>query len=258
VPDVGELARRSDVIVSICPPHAALAVAEEVAAAVADREPPLYVEANAVSPDTVTAVAELLGPANVVDGAVIGPPGWERGTTVLWLAGARAQVVADLFADSPFDARVLGPRLGAASALKACFAVQSKAIPAAWCARSSPRRSRSCPPPPGGEGAASGRGPHKDQSGGPHRHDSGVSEDTRPVPFPTRRARSPGRVDRAERRLVSLATAPEYADVSTRTLRRYISHGRLTGYRVGPRLIKVDLNELDRLARPIPTAHRPG
>jgi len=132
VPDVAELARRSDVIVSICPPHAAPAVAEEVAAAVADREPPLYVEANAVSPDTVTAVAELLGPDNVVDGAVIGPPGWKRGTTVLWLAGARAQVVADLFADSPFDARVLGPRLGAASALKACFALQSKAIPAAW------------------------------------------------------------------------------------------------------------------------------
>ena len=29
---------------------------------------------------------------------------------------------------------------------------------------------------------------------------------------------------------------------------------RLTGYRVGPRLLKVDLNDLDRLARPIPTA----
>jgi 3-hydroxyisobutyrate dehydrogenase-like beta-hydroxyacid dehydrogenase len=134
VPDVAEVARRADVIVSICPPHAALSVATEVAAAVADREPPLYVEANAVSPDTVTAVAELLGPDNVVDGAVIGPPGWERGTTVLWLAGERAQVAAELFAGSPFDARVLGPRLGAASALKACFALQSKAIPAAWLA----------------------------------------------------------------------------------------------------------------------------
>ncbi len=59
------------------------------------------------------------------------------------------------------------------------------------------------------------------------------------------------------RRLVSLAAAAEYADLSTRTLRRYISAGRLTGYRVGPRLIKIDLNELERLLRPIPTAHRP-
>jgi excisionase family DNA binding protein len=59
------------------------------------------------------------------------------------------------------------------------------------------------------------------------------------------------------RRLASLATAAAYADVSTRTLRRYISKGRLTGYRVGPRLVKVDLNELEALARPIPTARAP-
>ena len=60
------------------------------------------------------------------------------------------------------------------------------------------------------------------------------------------------------RRLVGLAAAAAYADVSTRTLRRYIAHGRLTGYRVGPRLVKIDLNELDELARPIPTARGPG
>ncbi len=32
------------------------------------------------------------------------------------------------------------------------------------------------------------------------------------------------------------------------------SQGRLTGYRVGPRLVKVDLKEWEALARPIPTA----
>lgn len=141
VPDVAELARRSDVIVSICPPHAARAVAEQVAAAVAGRDVPLYVEANAVAPATVTGIADLLGPDGVVDGAVIGPPGWQRGTTVLWLAGDQAPAIADLFAGSPFDARVLGRDLGAASALKACFAVQSKAIPAAWLALTAAARS---------------------------------------------------------------------------------------------------------------------
>lgn len=60
------------------------------------------------------------------------------------------------------------------------------------------------------------------------------------------------------RHLVGLSAAAAYADVSTRTLRRYIAQGRLTGYRVGPRLVKVDLTELDELARPIPTARRPG
>lgn len=135
VPDLAELARRSHVIVSICPPHAALDVAEQVADALGDRaERPLYVDANAVSPATVARIAELLGAEHVVDGSVIGPPAWERGTTVLWLSGARAEVVAELFAHSPFDARVLGADLGAASALKVCFGLQSKAIPALWLA----------------------------------------------------------------------------------------------------------------------------
>ena len=45
------LARRSDVIVSVCPPHAARAVAEEVARPLLQPpRQPLYVDANAVSP----------------------------------------------------------------------------------------------------------------------------------------------------------------------------------------------------------------
>ncbi|HTK64427.1 MAG TPA: DUF1932 domain-containing protein [Pseudonocardia sp.] len=137
VPDVAAVARRCDVIISICPPHAAVDVAEQVAAALPDRlgPPPIYVEANAVSPATVGRIADLLGPAvSLVDGAVIGPPAWKPGTSVLWLAGPDAAVVAGLFTGSPFEARVLGPDPGAASALKACFALQSKALPAIWLA----------------------------------------------------------------------------------------------------------------------------
>lgn len=135
VPDLAGLAARSHVIVSVCPPHAALDVAREVAAALEGRaDRPLYVDANAVSPDTVRAIGDLFGPDRVVDGAIIGPPAWEPGRTVLWLAGAAAPAVAELFAGSPFTARVLGPELGAASALKACFALQSKALPALWLA----------------------------------------------------------------------------------------------------------------------------
>jgi hypothetical protein len=51
---------------------------------------------------------------------------------VLWLSGPAAPEVAALFSGSPFDARVLGTELGTASALKACFALQSKALPAIW------------------------------------------------------------------------------------------------------------------------------
>lgn len=54
------------------------------------------------------------------------------------------------------------------------------------------------------------------------------------------------------RRYASVAEAAVYAGVCERTIRRYITDGRIPGYRVGPRLIKVDLNEMDRLIRPIP------
>lgn len=59
-------------------------------------------------------------------------------------------------------------------------------------------------------------------------------------------------------RYVPLADGARYATVCTRTLRRWIAAGDLTGYRAGPRLIRVDLNELDSLMRPIPTAAGSG
>lgn len=137
VPDAADLARRAQVIISICPPHAARDVAREVADALGDRtERPLYVDANAVSPDTVREIDCVLGPGTVCDGAVIGPPAWQRGTTVLWLSGPGADAAAGLFEGSPFDARVLGQEIGTASGLKACFALQSKALPTVWLALS--------------------------------------------------------------------------------------------------------------------------
>ncbi len=105
VPDLAELARRSHVIVSCCPPHAALDVAREVAAAL-DGRAAVYVDGNGSDPATIAAMEQLMGAENVVAARVEGPPAWERGTTVLWLTGTAAGTVAALFEGSPFDARV--------------------------------------------------------------------------------------------------------------------------------------------------------
>lgn len=59
---------------------------------------------------------------------------------------------------------------------------------------------------------------------------------------------------RTTRRLASIPTAADYAAVCTKTIRRRISDGSLTGYRMGPRVIRVDLDELDAMLRPIPSA----
>lgn len=57
--------------------------------------------------------------------------------------------------------------------------------------------------------------------------------------------------NKAQRRLASIPAAAESADVSTKTIRRWIAQGRIGGYRVGPRLIKVDLNELEASFQPV-------
>jgi excisionase family DNA binding protein len=54
-------------------------------------------------------------------------------------------------------------------------------------------------------------------------------------------------------RYAPLPQAADYAACSPRTIRRMIAAGLLTGYRLGPRLVRVDLNEVDALLHPIPT-----
>lgn len=54
------------------------------------------------------------------------------------------------------------------------------------------------------------------------------------------------------RRLVSVDDAAAQLNVSTKTIRRRIADGQLTAYRLGPRLIRVDMDEAERrLLRPI-------
>jgi excisionase family DNA binding protein len=51
----------------------------------------------------------------------------------------------------------------------------------------------------------------------------------------------------------TIADASREFRVSERTVRRWISAGRLTAYRTGPRLVRIDMNEMDDLLRIIPT-----
>nr|WP_237211713.1 helix-turn-helix domain-containing protein [Rhodococcus ruber] len=62
----------------------------------------------------------------------------------------------------------------------------------------------------------------------------------------------------SRRRLVSVAQAAEELGVCGRTIRNRISDGTITGYRLGPRLLRVDLDELDALLRPVATAPKRG
>ena len=56
------------------------------------------------------------------------------------------------------------------------------------------------------------------------------------------------------RRWVSPSAAAEHLGVTDRTIRNYVAAGRLTGYRLGKRAVRLDLDEVDALLRPIPAA----
>jgi len=119
---LAEIVTRSDVIVSVCPPHAALDVARQVAGFRG-----LYLDANAISPGTareVAAIAEA-GGASYADGGIVGPPPVAPGATRLYLSGPRAAEIQALFDGTDVDARVVPPP-GMASAVKMAYASWTK------------------------------------------------------------------------------------------------------------------------------------
>jgi 3-hydroxyisobutyrate dehydrogenase-like beta-hydroxyacid dehydrogenase len=117
---VAALLARAEVVLSICPPHAALETAE-----LATGFDGVYVDANAISPDTARAAQAAVG-ARFVDGGIIGPPPSQPGTTRLYLSGDDAAAVAELFDATALEAIVVDGEVGAASALKMTYAAWTK------------------------------------------------------------------------------------------------------------------------------------
>jgi 3-hydroxyisobutyrate dehydrogenase-like beta-hydroxyacid dehydrogenase len=119
------LIAKSSVILSICPPHAALDVARQVAAA---GYAGCYVDANAISVATAEQVAGIVTAAGAayVDGGIIGQPPEVAGHTRLYLSGPRADEVRVLFNRSRLDARVAEGPLYAASTVKMAYAAWTK------------------------------------------------------------------------------------------------------------------------------------
>jgi 3-hydroxyisobutyrate dehydrogenase-like beta-hydroxyacid dehydrogenase len=126
--DVETLARAAqaaDIVFSVCPPHAALELAHAVAACGFGG---VYVDANAVSAQTtreVGRVVEAAG-ADYVDAGIIGPPPIPGASVRLYVCGSHAAAIAALFEGCIMQAIVLDGPVGAASALKVCYAAWNK------------------------------------------------------------------------------------------------------------------------------------
>jgi 3-hydroxyisobutyrate dehydrogenase-like beta-hydroxyacid dehydrogenase len=124
--DLETLVRESDIILSVCPPHNAEEVGNEVAALDFNG---LYLEGNAIAPDRTRRIEKVVTAkgASFVDGGIIGGPAWEVGdSTMLHLSGIDADAIADLFEGSPLNTNIISDQVGAASALKMAYAAYTK------------------------------------------------------------------------------------------------------------------------------------
>ncbi|MFC1885894.1 DUF1932 domain-containing protein [Thermodesulfobacteriota bacterium] len=128
-----EICSRCSTIISVCPPHAAKEVAEQVLACSFKG---IYADVNAISPQRVKRIGQLMSDAGVefVDGGIIGGPAWTPDTTWLYLSGRAADQVAACFTGGPLATEVIGGDIGKASALKMCFAANTKGTTALLCA----------------------------------------------------------------------------------------------------------------------------
>jgi 3-hydroxyisobutyrate dehydrogenase-like beta-hydroxyacid dehydrogenase len=120
---IAAVARQAGIILSVCPPHAAADVAWAVHGFRG-----LYVDANAIAPGTTREVAQMITDTGgrYVDGGIIGLPPTAPGSTRLYLSGPDAETVQALFEGTDLDARIAGPALTAASAVKMSYAAWTK------------------------------------------------------------------------------------------------------------------------------------
>lgn len=121
------------VIVSVCPPHAAEEVAEQV---IEHSFQGLYLDANAISPQRTVRIGTAMKAAGIdfLDGGIIGEPAWQPQKTWLYLSGQKAEDVAASFSGGPLETSAIGESIGKASALKMCYAAYTKGTTALLCA----------------------------------------------------------------------------------------------------------------------------
>ena len=135
IEDVGsldELVRRSDLVLSLLVPAEAPAVASGVAAAMASTgSTPAFADCNAVSPETSKAMGPAIEAAGgvFIDAGIIGGPPSDTYAPRFYASGADTSALAELNAKG-IDVIAVGSEAGRASAIKMCYASQTKGITA--------------------------------------------------------------------------------------------------------------------------------
>jgi putative dehydrogenase len=122
--DERELLAGADYFLSILPPDQAEALASRLAPALQSLPvKPVYVDCNAISPQTAERVAAIVAPtgADFVDGGIIGGPPREGYSPAIYASGMQAERTKPI-QDYGIDWRIIDGPVGAASGLKMSYA----------------------------------------------------------------------------------------------------------------------------------------
>lgn len=135
IEDVGSLDRvvaDADTIFSVLPSAAAPILASEVANRLVGRDRPVtFVECNALAPQTVREIGEVVSSAGgrVVDVGIIGSPPTESRGPRFYASGPCVDDFV-VFRDFGLDVRPIGQEIGQASGIKMCYAALTKGLSA--------------------------------------------------------------------------------------------------------------------------------
>jgi 3-hydroxyisobutyrate dehydrogenase-like beta-hydroxyacid dehydrogenase len=133
-PDFDALVSQIDLFISVLVPSEATQLAEDVAAAmVRSNAHPVYVDANAIAPQTVRKIEAIIreAGANFVDAGIIGGPPRTGYSPSIPCSGPDTTVFEAL-KDHALNVSVVGDKVGQASGLKMVYAASTKGTTALW------------------------------------------------------------------------------------------------------------------------------
>lgn len=128
VPTYADLVREADVLLSILVPAQAVNAAQRVAEVLVETgADPVYADCNAIAPQTVRAIGEIITEAGgtFIDGSIVGGPPRGESHPRLYVSGPDT---APMEALNEYGLHVvpLGEEIGLASALKMCYSAWTK------------------------------------------------------------------------------------------------------------------------------------
>jgi 3-hydroxyisobutyrate dehydrogenase-like beta-hydroxyacid dehydrogenase len=125
-----DLVSEADVLLSILVPAQAVQAAQKIGRAMAENHTDLlYVDCNAIAPQTARRIGEMIAGSGgrFVDVGIVGSPPGKGGSTFFYASGPYAKDFESL-SHFGLNTIMLGNQMGQASAMKMCYAASTKGL----------------------------------------------------------------------------------------------------------------------------------